>query len=91
MEKTASRFLEEPDHFFLIWHKPFPGVDKEGAAPVQARVTLRASVQDCILMARHALHSKKWPRGKTYPNESDLDLLLDFIAVNWATAEYSLV
>ena len=59
------------------WFEPWEALDSEGN-PIDACVTLRASEQDRI-----ATYGYRLPVDR--PSISDKDLLLDFIAVHWAT------
>jgi len=61
----------------LEWHEPRPGMDVDGKS-AETSVTLRATVKDCINYQRER------SKSHNYPLLSEKDLLLDFIAINWA-------
>lgn len=63
----------------LSWCEPYPGRAAD-YNPVTANVTLSATVQDCIAIQRQANSN-----GVLKLSLSDRDLLLDFMAINWAT------
>lgn len=71
-----AELLIARDRLYLEWCEPWPGCSAAGY-PTHATVKSRATVQDCIDMAR--LNAVK--SGKTL---SDAELLDDFIVVNWA-------
>jgi len=69
--------LENRHTTILQWDEPRRGKDAQGNE-VTAHVTMRATVHDCINMARFAEDFA----GPTNTNEAEL--LNNFIAVNWA-------
>ena len=62
----------------LEWCEPWPSTGPEGNA-LDAHVKLRATVHDCVNMARHIAKA----HGESTMG-NDKDFLLDFIAVHWA-------
>lgn len=73
---TIEELMAEP-HILLEWVEPWPGRDPEGGT-VDTTAYSRASVADCISLQRAR------SVGHNYPLLSERDLLLDFIAINWA-------
>lgn len=70
--------LERRHEVVLQWYEPYPACGPEGN-DLDAHVTLRASVHDCINMQRLVARSLGRPTMGDDENH-----LLDFIAVNWA-------
>jgi len=76
---TLEQMLEARLTTELEWCEPWPAVGPEGNT-LDAHVKIRATVHDCINMARSvARHHGKPTMG------NDREFLLDFIAVHWAT------
>lgn len=63
----------------LAWVEPWPAVAPQGG-PIDAHVEMRATVHDCVNLQRVAWEAKGIPHQCR-----DKDLLLDFIAIHWAT------
>ena len=77
---TIEKLLEFPETY-MQWEQPWPGKSASGA-PLDASVTLRATISDCIKMQRYE-------NDKLFPDKdalNDKELLLDFMATNWAYA-----
>ena len=70
--------LEHRHETFLEWKEPWSACGPEGNR-LDAHITLRASVHDCINMQRAAAKSHGHPTMG-----DDYNHLLDFIAVHWA-------
>lgn len=66
----------------LMWSEPYPGIDSDGKERT-CNCDLTMSVQDAIDYTRYVY--SKLGLGEELKPSSDEDLLLDFIAVNWAT------
>ena len=81
-DKSVEALLEARHETYLEWGEPHPACGPEGNK-LDAHVTLRATVHDCINMARRMAKAHNKP---TMGN--DYEFLLDFIAVNWATIIY---
>jgi hypothetical protein len=79
---TLEKILAERQNLKLSWGEPWPAVKPDGSDG-DAHVTLTASVDDCIALARyiHIHHAKKIPLEQL----TDEMLLGDFLAVHWAT------
>lgn len=82
MSWSIEKILAERQNLKLSWSEPWPA-SKEDGSDSDAHVTLTASVDDCIAMARY-VHMRS---VKNIPLEQLTDevLLGDFIAVHWAT------
>ena len=80
-EAYLEELLENRTTAKLIWEDPRPAIGPEGNE-LHADITHSATVQDCINMARYAAKQRGQSAGET-----DLDLLQDFITVNWAWSE----
>jgi hypothetical protein len=79
---TLEQILERREDLRLSWCEPWPASASDGAE-THAHVTLTATVDDCIAMARYV----HLAREKPLPTEDLTDevLLGDFVAVHWAT------
>jgi len=77
-EMTLEQLLENRLTAELEWFEPWPAVGPEGNS-LYANITLRATVHDCVNMARAIAKE----RGKSTMG-NDREFLLDFIAVNFA-------
>ncbi len=64
----------------LYWREPWEVINS-GGYNVLAHITMSATVDDCINIARVTAVKNG------FKTESDKDLLLDFIAVHWASQE----
>ena len=73
---TIEELMKE-SHTLLEWVEPERGCDPGGEI-TNVTIYHRASVADCIGLQR--IRSM----GHNYPLLSEKDLLLDFIAINWA-------
>jgi hypothetical protein len=73
-----QQMLAHRDTVYLEWADPWPGIDAEEDG-VTCRVSSRATVADCLNMARYSAvcNDLKVP-------SDEKDLLLDFIATMWA-------
>ncbi len=78
---TPEEAIENQDGVYVVWYEPWQGIDAEGFT-MSAHVELRATVRHAIAMQRHSAH--KAAKADTPDKCSDLDRLLDFIAVHWA-------
>lgn len=76
----TEQLLENRHTVKLAWVEPHPARREDGQA-VDAAVELRATVNDCINMRRLVHLSSK----HAHLPITDRDLLLDFMAVHWAT------
>lgn len=72
------KWLENRHQVILEWGEPWPASGPEGN-DLDAHVTLRATVHDCINLSRAVARSKGLPT-----QGNDAEFLLDFIAVHWA-------
>lgn len=73
-----NEMLETRHETLISWEDPWPACGPEGNE-LNAHVEHRATVHDCINMARAAAKANGHPTsGK------DADFLLDFMAVHWA-------
>ncbi len=63
----------------LAWVEPWPAVAPQGGE-IDAHVEMRATVHDCVNLQRVAWEAKGIPH-----QFRDKDLLLDFIAIHWAS------
>ena len=73
-----EQLLEKRHEALLEWVEPWPACGPEGN-DLDASVTMRATVHDCINMSRLVARSKGKPTMCDDENH-----LLDFIAVHWA-------
>ncbi len=73
--------LAAGDTVFLEWSTPWKGLSATGRDE-SAHVVERATVNDCVKIQRAAMHNTRLAL-----NMSERALLLDFIAVYWATVE----
>jgi hypothetical protein len=76
---NTDDLLENRHTIYLEWVEPWTSCGPEGN-DLPAHVIHRATVHDCVNMAR--LAAKK--RGASTMGQ-DADFLLDFVAVHWAT------
>lgn len=75
---TLEQLLEQRHTIMLEWEDPCKACGPEGN-PLDAHVTHRASVHDCVNMMREvARRVGRATRGQ------DLDFLTDFLAMHWA-------
>jgi len=74
-----SDLLEARHEAYLEWNEPWPACGPEGN-DLDAHVTLRATVHDCINMSRRAAKASGFPTASDDENH-----LLDFIAVHWVS------
>jgi hypothetical protein len=72
-----ENLLKNKQKYNLLWCEPWPSLDEKWEDTC-ADVTLRASVDHCINMQR--LRIKKIG----CPSINDLQLLQDFVVINWA-------
>jgi hypothetical protein len=75
-----TRLLENRHTAVLEWVEPWPACGPEGDA-LDAHVTLRASVHDCVNLQRQSDMRNGLPTSG-----DDLRRLDEFIVVHWATA-----
>jgi hypothetical protein len=75
---TIEEMLECRHELKLAWCEPWEACGPEGNR-LDAHIELRATVHDCVNMARLAAKAQGFP---TMGN--DANHLLDFIAVHWA-------
>ena len=78
---TIEQILKSKAIRYLSWVEPWPAIDSNNDT-IYGHVTLRATVQDCINMQR-AANNKNCITAKY----TDLQLLNDFIIINWAKIE----
>lgn len=78
---TIDKMLENRMTVYLEWPVPWPACGVNGST-LDAHVIHRATVNDCINMAR-------WAARETGHSIDiiDREFLLDFIAVHWAEAK----
>lgn len=74
--------LLEHRNYKLTWVDPVPGLDSDGRGAA-CFIYSQMTVQDAINYTR-ANHAKQVEAPK---DKSDLDLLFDFMAINWADYE----
>ena len=75
---TIEEMLERRHELKLAWNEPWPATGPEGNH-VDAHVELRATVHDCVNLARSVAKQHGHPTmGR------DAEFLGDFIAVHWA-------
>ena len=77
---TAEEMLQQQETLRLCWVDPWPGMTADGR-PLDIAVKHSATVRECIQMQRAA----RAKQTGTLEGVLDLDLLLDFMAVNWAS------
>ena len=78
MSLSIEEMLERRHELKLAWHEPWPATGPEGN-PLDAHVECRATVHDCVNMARSAAKQHGLSTlGK------DAEFLESFIAVHWA-------
>jgi hypothetical protein len=75
---TLDEMLEQRLTLYLEWHEPHPACGPEGNN-LTAPVTLRATVHDCVNIARLRARAAGRPT-----QGNDADHLANFIAVNFA-------
>jgi len=75
---TLSALLESRHQTMLQWCEPRPACGPEGN-DLDAHITLRATIHDCINLQRRAAKSEGRPTMG-----DDKNHLLDFIAIHWA-------
>lgn len=78
-DNEIAYMLTYPDIVWLEYAEPVQAINKDGAECDANRV-VKHTVTDCINITRAAISDKA-----VLETVSDRDLLLDFIAVNWAT------
>lgn len=79
-ESRIEKLLESRHEVVLEWDEPWAAFAPQGE-PIDAHVTMRATVHDCVNMARIP-----WAERGTTHQGRDRELLLDFIAVHGARA-----
>lgn len=77
-DSKLLELLEDRHEAILEWQEPWPACGPDGN-DVEAYITIRASVNDCINLRRKSV---KAAGGSTMGN--DLSHLADFISNNWA-------
>ncbi len=78
-DMTPEEMLERRHDLKLAWFEPWQATGPEGN-DVTAHIELRATVHDCINLRRAIAKAHGMPTMG-----GDLQFLLDFIAVHWAT------
>lgn len=76
---TTKQILESRHETQLKWVEPWKTIGPEGNE-LFGHVEMRATANDCINLMRVSWADK----GEAHTGR-DSDLLMDFIAVNWAT------
>lgn len=77
---TLIEMLEQRHTLFLEWSEPREARSADGVS-LEAHLTCRATVHDCVNMARLARFQYDLASGPGM----DEDLLNDFISVHWAS------
>lgn len=75
---TLDRLLEDRHLVLLEWSEPWPALGPEGNE-LTACVTYRATVHDCINMARLVAKQRGWPIVG-----NDAEHLFEFMTIHWA-------
>jgi hypothetical protein len=80
---TTGEILETRHETQLKWVEPWKAIGPEGNE-LYSHVEMRATAHDCINLMRASWQEK----GRNHAGR-DSDLLMDFIAVHWATVAQS--
>ena len=76
---VVARLIEGRHAIWLEWNEPWPATAPQGDV-IDAHVKIRATVHDCINLARSVAKAAGRPTMG-----QDEEFLLDFIAIHWAS------